>query len=122
MGGDSIYVDAPNANAFAGCLIGQPLRRLEHVNGGAGFRDSLGDRPRNSAPDLFVAVEQENDLALQKVSFSQQLKSGERHGNSGLHVQRSRAPKTSVPDTAWHRLERAERPDRIQMAEEQDWL
>ena len=57
------------AGALARGLAGQPLRRLQHVDGGALGRQPLGDGPRDRAAHLLVAVQQQHDLPLQQTGF-----------------------------------------------------
>lgn len=122
VGGDAFDYDVPVADAFARGFIGEALRRLEDVDGGAPAREIFGDGPRDGAADLFVAVEQQNDFAAQQASFNEEFDGGRGHGDAGLHIESSWPPETTFANAAGHGLERAERPHRIEMAEEEDFF
>ena len=84
VGCDAGDVDAPVAGAFAGGLVGEALRRLENKDGGTLSCELLGDGPRDGAANLFVGIEQEDDLALQKIGLSEHFDGSEGHGDAGM--------------------------------------
>ena len=57
MSGNAFDLNVPVADAFARGFVGEALRGLEDVNGGALARKIFGDGPRGRAADFFVAVE-----------------------------------------------------------------
>jgi hypothetical protein len=122
MGGDAVDYDVPFPDALARGLVGQTLRRFEHVDRGALPRKRFGDGPRSRTADLFVTVEQDDDFAVQQVGFHEQLDCGRRHGHAGLHIESSGAPKAAVAHAAGHGFKRADRPHCVEMAEEEDGL
>ena len=120
MRGNALDVDAPVARALARGLAGQALRWFEHQYGRAVLRQPFGDGTRNRAADLFFAVEQQDDFAVEKIGFGEHFDGREGHGDSGLHVQRAGTPQASVAHAAGHGLERAHRPHGIDMPQQQD--
>ena len=122
VSGNARDVDAPIANSLAGRFVGQALRRLEDVDGGAGLGDFFGDGAGGRAANLLVAVEKEHDFSLKQARFSEQLEGGERHSDTGLHVEGTGAPKAATTDPAGHGLKRAERPNCVEVTEEEDRL
>ena len=122
VGGDSFDVNAPIAGAFAGGFVGEFLGWFEDVDGRALRGEALGDGARDGTADFFIGVEKQNELAVEQGGFGEELDGGEGHGDAGLHVERTGAPKAAVGDAEGHGFEGAEGPDRIQMTEEEDWL
>ena len=123
VGGNARDVDAPIADALAGRFVGEALRGLEDVDGGALFGDGFGDGAPGRAADLLVAGEEEDDFALEQArGLGEQLEGGERHGDAGLHVEGSGAPEAATAELAGHGLERAEGPNGVEVTEEQDGL
>ena len=59
---------------------------------------------------------------MQQAGFREHLDGGQRHGHAGLHVESSGPPEAAVAHAAGHGFEGAERPDRIEMAEQKDGL
>ena len=68
---DALHTQREVADAFARCLVRQPLRGLHHKHGGARARDALRDGPRDGAADLFVTVEQQGDRRQRDVKLLQ---------------------------------------------------
>ena len=122
MCSDAFHVNLPIAGALARGFVGQPLRRFEHVDRGALPGELFDDGPRSGTANLFVAVEQDDDLAAQQVSFGEQLDCGCGHGDAALHVEASGTPQAAFAQAAGHGFERAERPHGVEMAEEEDGL
>ena len=59
---------------------------------------------------------------MEQVCFDEHFDGGEGHGDASLHVEGSGTPETASAQPAGHGFERAERPNRVQMAEEQEGL
>src|SRR5262249_49799052 len=92
----------------------------EHVYGCAFAGQPLGDRTRNRAPDLLLAVEQEDDLAVELAGFSEHLESCQGHRDTGFHIERARTPEPAFADATRHAPKSADRPDRVDVPEEED--
>jgi hypothetical protein len=118
----SIDVDSPVACTFARCFVRKALRRLQDKNSGTLAGEALGNWPRDRAADLFVAVQQENDLAVKQGGIAEHFDGGKRHGDADLHVQRSGSPEAAVGHAARHTAQRSNRPHGVQVAKQQNWL
>src|SRR5215469_6018254 len=118
----SIDVDSPVACTLARCFVRKALRRLQDKNSRTLAGKTLRNWPRDRAADLFVAVEQENDLAVKQAGLAEHLDGGKRHGDADLHVERSGSPEAAVGHAARHTAERSNRPHGVQVAKQQNWL
>ena len=87
MGGASVDGETPVAGAFAGGLVGEALGGLEDVNSLALLGERFGDGARDGAADLFFAVEEEDNFAVDAARFEDEFEGGEGHGDAGFHVE-----------------------------------
>ena len=124
VGGDAADLEAVVADAFAGGLAGEALRGLEDEDGGGLSGEALGDGAGDRAADLFVGVEEEGDGAAE-TDVAEDADGGEGHRDAGLHVEDAGAVDSGVFAAGLapgHGFEGAERPDGVEVAEEEDWF
>ena len=94
---------------------------FENEDGGGFEREALRDGARDGAADLFVAVE-EQSYGPRHVHFAQSVERCESRDDSGFHVEYARTPEAAVGLPPWHLLQRADRPDGVEVAEQEDWF
>ena len=111
------------ADAFARCLVGASpaLRRLQHKYCTALPCDAFGHRARNRATNFLIAVQQELDLAVERLQLPQNLDSGKAHHHARLHIQNARPADAVALFAERHSLNRADFPHCVQMSKQKQW-
>src|SRR5215471_6018555 len=120
----SANADGEIAHAFARCLQKSlwPLCRLQNQHGLAVTRNSFRAGTRAGAADLFIGVEKNCYWTVVCLGFFQSAQSEHHHDDAGLHVQHAWTISAPGFYAEWHSSHRAQRPDRIEVAEQHDWL
>ena len=121
MRGDAGDVEVELADTLAGGLVGEALGRFEDEDGFRLQGEALGDGTGDGAADLFVAIEQEGGWTAD-AELREGFEGGEGHEDAGLHVEDTWSVEASVTLVKGHGGERAEGPDGVEMAEEEDGL
>ena len=100
----------------------EALSRFQNENRLRFQCETLRNRSRRMASNLFVRNKQHAYGSMRDVVFPQQSKSVHRDGDTRLHVEHTRAPHLAVADAKRHLLKCSKFPNRIGMSKEKDWL
>src|SRR5579875_1023205 len=111
-------------NSLAGSLVGpfETLRGLQHKDGTAAAGDLLRKRARGVTAGFLVADKEQNGGACLQIVRAENFEGRECHGHAVLHVKHAGPPYASLADPEGHAFERAQRPDSVEMTEQQDGL
>jgi hypothetical protein len=80
----------------------------------------LGDGAGYGAADLFVRIEEQDDLTLEEIGFGKHFDGGEGDGDAGFHVEDAGAEEAAFGDAPGHGAEGAKGPDGIEVAEQKE--